>query len=57
MRHSGRLTAYVKLLPIPLEKFLKLALILARFAPFVRLPVIAVAPVHLKQFLTAFHQA
>jgi hypothetical protein len=31
--------------PILLEKFLKLALVLARFAPFFRPPVRAVAPV------------
>ena len=38
-----------ELLPVPLEKFLELELILARFAPFVRFPI-AVAPVQRTDF-------
>ena|SRR6266851_4560664 len=41
MNAGHRFSPTVELLPVPLEKFSELALVLARFAPLFRLPVIA----------------
>ncbi len=44
----------VELQPVLLEKFFELALVLARFAPFFRLPVIADASIHVERFVSVF---